>query len=77
MSALGVEACNGDEGSLPPLLLDDSLESLLESDMPSVPLEVSPSLEDPSVVDVSGLDVPLVSLTALLSAGGTLSGTLS
>ena len=76
MSALGVEARTGDDGSLP-LLLDDSLESLLESDVPSVPLVVSPSLvEELSVVDVSGLDVPSVSLATLLSAGGT-SGTVS
>ena len=81
MSSLGVDARNGDGGLLPLLLLDDSLEeSLLESDVPSVPfvsLEVAPSLEDSSLVDVSGLVVPSVSLAALLSAGGTLSGTLS
>ena len=68
-------------GPLPPLLLDDSLEeSLLESDVPSelsVSLEVAPSLEVSSVDDVSVLVVPSVSLAALLSAGGTLSGTLS
>ena len=81
MSALGVDACNGDGGPLPPLLLDDSLEeSLLESDVPSelsVSLEVAPSLEVSSVDDVSVLVVPSVSFAALLSAGGTLSGTLS
>ena len=81
VSALGVDARNGDGGLLSPLLLDDSLdESLLESDVPSVPsvsLVVAPSLEVSSEVDVSGLVVPSVSLAALLSAGGTLSGTLS